>query len=267
MDQPYAERVTETSGDSDFSFRARPVNQTIMAKELIEELVDAGVHFGHQSKKWNPKMKPYLLIKKGGVHIINIEETVTKLAEAGEFLAKLAVEGKKILFVGCKRQAQEAVRAAAEACGQFYVNHRWLGGTLTNMQTIKKSIAPLVYLEDIEKSPDFKSMSKKELASLNRERAKLARNLDGIRTMDGIPDVMVVIDSARETIAVNEARRLKIPVVAMVDSNADPDQIAYPIPGNDDAIRSIRIVLQNLIDPVIAATDGGKRRKKPAGDK
>ena len=233
-----------------------------MAKDLIEELVEAGVHFGHQSKKWNPKMKPYLLFKKAGVHIINVEETVRKLGEAGEYLAKEALAGKKILFVGCKRQAQDAVRAAAEACNQFYVNHRWLGGTLTNMQTIRKSISRLGYLEDIEKSPDYKSMSKKELASLNRECSKLKRNLQGIRNMDGTPDVMVIIDSAREDIAVNEARRLNIPVVAMVDSNADPDQVAYPIPGNDDAIRSIRIVLQNLIDPIIAATDGGKLVKK-----
>ncbi len=235
-----------------------------MAKDLIEELVEAGVHFGHQSRKWNPKMKPFLLLKRSGVHIINVEETAKKLEEAGEYLSKLALDGGQILFVGCKRQAQDAVKAAAEACGQFFVNHRWLGGTMTNMETIRKSVNRLKYLEDIEKSPDYKSMSKKELASLNRERAKLFRNLQGIRNMDGLPDALVVVDSARESIAVNEARRLEIPVVAMVDSNADPDPIAYPIPANDDAIRSIRIVLQNLIDPVIAATDGGKlvRKKK-----
>jgi len=229
-----------------------------MANNLIEELVEAGVHFGHQSRKWNPRMKRFLLQKRAGVHIINVEETVTRLEEAGEFLSKLAVAGKQILFVGCKRQAQEAVRAAAAACGQFYVNHRWLGGTLTNMSTIRKSINRLAYLEAIEKSPEFKSMSKKELASLARECAKLARNLQGIRELDGLPDALVVVDAAREDIAVNEARRLKIPIVAIVDSNADPELIDYPIPGNDDAIRSIRIILQNLIDPIIAATDGGK---------
>ncbi|MEM9478522.1 MAG: 30S ribosomal protein S2 [Verrucomicrobiota bacterium] len=229
---------------------------------VVEELVEAGVHFGHQSKKWNPRMKPYLLLKKGGVHIINVEKTAELLEEAGNFLAKLAENGKQILFVGCKRQAQDAVRAAAEACGQFYVNHRWLGGMMTNMETIKKSIKRLGYLEDIEKSPDYKKMSKKELASLNRERQKLARNLDGMRGLNGLPDALVIVDSAREHIAVNEATKLGIPVVAMVDSNADPLAVQYPIPSNDDAIRSIRIVLQNLIDPVIAATDGGKLVKK-----
>ena len=236
--------------------------------DLIEELVEAGVHFGHQSRKWNPRMKPYLLFKKSGVHIINVEETVNQLDEASEFLSKLALDGKQILFVGCKRQAQDAVRAAAETCGQFFVNHRWLGGTLTNIETIRKSISRLDYLEGIEKSPDFKTMSKKELASLNRERDKLFRNLQGIRKMKGLPDALVVVDSAREDIAVNEARRLKIPIVAIVDTNADPDLIDYPIAGNDDAIRSIRIILQNLIDPIIAATDGGRliKQKRPDQD-
>ncbi len=229
---------------------------------VVEELVEAGVHFGHQSRKWNPKMKPYLLQKKGGVHIINVEKTATLLEEAGNYLSRLAENGKQILFVGCKRQAQDAVRVAAEACGQFYVNHRWLGGMLTNMETIKKSSKRLKYLEDIEKSPDYKKMSKKELASLNRERQKLTRNLQGIRNMDGLPDALVIVDSAREHIAVTEANKLGIPVVAMVDSNADPLAIEYPIPANDDAIRSIRIVLQNLIDPIIAATDGGRMVKK-----
>ena len=207
-------------------------------------------------------MKPYLLFKKSGVHIINVEETVKQLETASDFLSKIALEGKQILFVGCKRQAQDAVRAAAETCGQFFVNHRWLGGTLTNIETIRKSISRLDYLEGLEKSPDFKKMSKKEIASLNRERAKLFRNLQGIRKMKGLPDAVVVVDSARETIAVNEARRLNIPVIAIVDSNADPDLVDYPIAGNDDAIRSVRILLQNLVDPIIAATDGGKLIRK-----
>ena len=232
---------------------------------LIEELVEAGVHYGHQSRKWNPKMKPYLLVKRGGVHLINVEETALRLESASEFLAKLALDGGKILFVGCKRQAQDAVRQAADACGQYYVNHRWLGGMMTNIATIRKSVDRLAYLEGLENSPEKKTMSKSELASLNRERQKLLRNLRGVRDMQGLPDALVIVDSAREHIAVNEARRLNIPVVAMVDSNADPTMIEYPIPSNDDAIRSIRIVLQNLIDPVIAATDGGKlvKRKRP----
>ncbi len=230
--------------------------------DLIEELVEAGVHYGHQSRKWNPKMKPFLLQKRSGVHLINVEETALRLEEASEYLSKLALEGGKILFVGCKRQAQDAVRQAAEACGQYYVNHRWLGGMMTNNATIRKSVDRLQYLEGLENSPEKKTMSKSELASLNRERQKLLRNLVGVRDMQGLPDALVVVDSAREHIAVNEARRLKIPIVAMVDSNADPSQVDYPIPANDDAIRSIRIVLQNLIDPIIAATDGGRLVKR-----
>ncbi len=234
--------------------------------DLIEELVEAGVHYGHQSRKWNPKMKPFLLQKRSGIHIINVEETALRLEEASEFLSKLVLEGGKVLFVGCKRQAQEAVCQAAEACGQYFVNHRWLGGMMTNLSTIRKSVDRLEYLEGLENSVEKKLMSKSELASLNREREKLLRNLRGVRNMHKLPDAVVIVDSAREHIAVNEARRLNIPVVAMVDSNADPANIAYPIPANDDAIRSIRIVLQNLIDPVIAATDGGKLVKKKRPD-
>jgi small subunit ribosomal protein S2 len=172
------------------------------------------------------------------------------LDKAADFLAKLAGKNKKILFVGCKRQAQEAVKESAEACGQFFVNHRWLGGMLTNYDTIRKSIQRLAELENIEKSPLRKAMSKKELASLNREREKLTRNLQGIRNMDGLPDAVVIIDSSWESIAVAEARRLKIPVVAMVDTNADPSIIDYPIPSNDDAIRSIRLILGNLVEEI-----------------
>lgn len=226
-----------------------------MATELVKELVDAGVHYGHQSKKWNPRMKPYLLGKRNNIHLINVEETAKQLEVASNFLSGLAAKGKKILFVGCKRQAQDAVKQAAETCGQFYINHRWLGGTLTNLETIRKSVQRLKFLEDIEKSPDFKSRSKKELAALDRERKKLLRNLDGIRGMDKYPDAVVIVDSFRESIAVAEARRLKIPIVALVDSNADPALIDHPIASNDDSVRSIRVILQNLIDPVLAATE------------
>ena len=202
-------------------------------------------------------MKPYLLEERNNIYIINLYETVKQIDAAASFLADLAANHKSILFVGCKRQAQDSVREAAEACNQFYINHRWLGGTLTNMSTIRKSVNRLDYLEKIEKSPEFKAMSKKELAALDRERAKLLRNLEGIRGMEKPPDALVVVDSAREVIAVNEAFRLNIPVVALVDSNADPDRITYPIASNDDALRSIRVILQKLIDPVIAATQGG----------
>ena len=227
-----------------------------MINELIKEMVDAGVHYGHQTRKWNPKMKPYLMKDKGGIYIIDLEKTVQCLDKAGSYLTDLAGKGKKILFVGCKRQAQEAVKEAAGAAGQYYVNHRWLGGTLTNLSTIRRSVERLKYLEDIEKSAEFKAMSKKELAALGREREKLFRNLDGVRDMDKLPDAIVIVDSARETIAVAEARRLNIPVIAVVDSNADPAKVDYPIPGNDDAIRSIRIILQNLVDAIVLGKKG-----------
>ena len=224
-----------------------------MINELISEMVDAGVHYGHQTKKWNPKMKPYLMKDKGGIYIINLEKTVQQLDKASAFLSDLAGKGKKILFVGCKRQAQDAVREAAEATGQYYVNHRWLGGMLTNSATVRKSIERLRYLETIEKQPEYKAMSKKELAALGREREKLLRNLKGVRGLDAKPDAVVIVDSARETIAVAEARRLEIPIVAIVDTNADPSVVQYPIPANDDAIRSIRIVLQNLVDSIVSS--------------
>lgn len=224
-----------------------------MINDLISEMVDAGVHYGHQTKKWNPKMKPYLMKDKGGIYIINLEKTVQQLDKASAFLSDLAGKGKKILFVGCKRQAQDAVREAAEATGQYYVNHRWLGGMLTNSATVRKSIERLRYLETIEKQPEYKAMSKKELAALGREREKLLRNLKGVRGLDAKPDAVVIVDSARETIAVAEARRLEIPIVAIVDTNADPSVVQYPIPANDDAIRSIRIVLQNLVDSIVSS--------------
>jgi len=223
-----------------------------MSIELLTELVDAGVHFGHQSRKWNPKMRNYILGEKNNVHLINLEKTVQQIDVAGKFLEDLISKNKKILFVGCKRQAQDAVREAAEATGQFYVNHRWLGGTLTNLETVRRSVNRMEYLENLSKSPDFKKMSKKELASLSRLRTKLQLRLGGIRAMDKIPDALVIVDSAREYNAVNEALKLRIPIVAMVDSNADPEQVQYPIVSNDDAIRSIRIILSKLIAPIIA---------------
>ncbi len=221
-----------------------------MINELIAQMVDAGVHFGHQTRKWHPHMKKYILTQKNGIHIINPEETVKCLEKACAFLSDLAARNKKILFVGCKRQAQEAVREAAEATGQYYVNFRWLGGMLTNMATIKKSIARLDYLENLDKQPEYKSMSKKELAALAREREKLLRNLQGIRTMGGAPDVMVAIGADHEDIAIREAHILGIPVIVLTDTNADPDSVDFPIPGNDDAVRSIRLILSQLVEAI-----------------
>lgn len=224
-----------------------------MVNDLLKEMVEAGVHYGHQTRKWNPKMKPYLMKDKGGIFIINLEETVRQVDKASDFLSDLASKDKKILFVGCKHQAQKAVQEAAEATGQFYVNHRWLGGMMTNLTTIRQSVERLRYLENIEKQPEYKNMSKKELAALNREMEKLQRNLHGIRGMEKKPDAIVVVDTARESIAVAEALRLKVPIIGIVDTNGDPSKVDYPIPANDDSMRSIRLVLQNLVDSFLAA--------------
>src|SRR3979490_1206407 len=175
--------------------------------ELIPELLEAGVHFGHQTKRWNPKMKPYIFEKRNQIYIINLDETARQLHRATEFLQEVTRRGGKILFVGCKKQAQEAIKEAAVACGQFYVNQRWLGGTLTNLQTIRKSVGRLKYIEEIEKDPNYSKMGKQELAALNREAAKLRRNLDGILEMSNLPEALVVIDTTREQNAVLEARR------------------------------------------------------------
>jgi small subunit ribosomal protein S2 len=222
--------------------------------ELMTELLEAGVHFGHQTKRWNPKMKPFIFEQRNSIYIINLAETVKQLQVATDFLANIARQHGKVLFIGCKKQAQEAVKEAALACGQFYVNQRWLGGTLTNLATIRKSVGRLTYLEQIERSPEYSKMGKQELSALRREAEKLRRNLEGIRNMDRLPDAMIIIDTSREAIAVAEARRLKIPTVAIVDTNADPDQVTYPIAGNDDAIRAIRVILQKLVDAIYTAS-------------
>src|SRR5258705_984268 len=230
--------------------------------ELMPELLEAGVHFGHQTKRWNPKMKPFIFEKRNAIYIINLGKTVEQLDEATKFLSDVTGRRGKVLFVGCKKQAQEAIKEAAVACGQFYVNQRWLGGTLTNLATIRKSIGRLRYIEEIEKSPEYKKMGKQELAALNREAAKLRRNLDGIIEMSQLPDALVVIDTIREQNAVNEARRLGIPVVAIVDTNADPELVDYPIAGNDDAIRAIRVILQKLVDAIVSASNEARVREQ-----
>ncbi len=188
----------------------------------MTELLEAGVHFGHQTKRWDPKMKPFIFEKRNQIYIINLGETVRQLQEATDYLTEVSRRKGKILFVGCKKQAQEAVKEAALACGHFYVNQRWLGGTLTNLATIRRSIARLKYIEEIEKAPEYKKMGKQELAALGREGDKLTRNLGGVREMERLPDAIIIIDTARELNAVAEARRLHIPTVAIVDTNADP---------------------------------------------
>ena len=219
--------------------------------EIMTELLEAGVHYGHQTKRWNPKMRDFILEEKNSIYIINLSITVEQLARAANYLGEIVKGGGKILFVGTKKQAQEAVREAAEVTGQFFVNQRWLGGTLTNLQTIRRSVARLRELEELEKTPAFARMNKQETSALRREAAKLRRNLEGIMDMERLPDALVVIDTNREEIAVAEATRLKIPVVAIVDTNCDPERIDYPIAGNDDAIRSIRVILQKLVDSMV----------------
>ncbi len=228
----------------------------------MTELLEAGVHFGHQTKRWNPKMKPFIFEKRNGIYIINLERSVRQLEAATRFLQDIAKRGGKVLFVGTKKQAQEAIREAAQACGHFWVNQRWLGGTLTNLTTLRKSVNRLKYIETLESNPEYSKMGKKEIAALKRDGEKLLRNLEGIRDMEKLPAAMIVIDTHRETIAVAEAKRLGIPVVAITDTNADPDPIAFPIAGNDDAIRAIRIILQKLVDSIFQGSGETKRTEQ-----
>ena len=212
----------------------------------IKDLLDAGLHFGHQTKRWNPKMKRYIFDKRNGIHIIDLTQTLTQLDAAMTFVEELATSGKSVLFVGTKKQAQSVVKEAAVDAGQHYVVHRWLGGTLTNNATIRRSVRRMRELEAIEKEDQFGSLPKKEAASMRRELEKLRRNLSGVAEMSEMPGAMVVIDINREAIAVNEAKRLNIPVVAIVDTNCDPDPVDHVIPGNDDAIRAIKLISEAL---------------------
>ena len=226
--------------------------------EIMTELLEAGVHYGHQTKRWNPKMRDYILEEKNSIYIIDLAQTVDQLARATEYLTNTVRGGGKILFVGTKKQAQEAVREAATATGQLFVNQRWLGGTLTNLTTIRKSVARLKEIQASEKTPAFAKINKAEAAAIRREGAKLLHNLEGIVNMEKLPDALVVIDTLREEIAVAEANRLKIPIIAIVDTNCDPEKIEYPIAGNDDAIRSIRVILQKLVQSIIEAKGAAK---------
>jgi small subunit ribosomal protein S2 len=212
----------------------------------IKELLEAGVHFGHQTKRWNPKMKPFIFDARNGIHIIDLSKTLGQLEAACDFLSATVAKGDRVLFVGTKKQAQQAVKETAKESGQFYVTERWLGGTLTNFNTIKRSIARLKQIEKMEADGTINNYVKQEQSVLRREAARLLKYFDGIRGMDKYPGAMFVVDIKREHNAVAEARRLKIPVVAIVDTNCDPDLVNYPIAGNDDAIRSVRMVLATL---------------------
>jgi len=233
----------------------------------IKELLEAGVHFGHQTKRWNPKMKQFIFDARNGIYIIDLTKTLTQLETACSFLDGAIGKGGKVLFVGTKKQAQEASKEAALACGQFYVTERWLGGTLTNLKTIRQSINRLKEIEKMEADGSIGQFGKQEQSALRREANRLHKNLDGIRGMDQLPDALLVIDIKREHNAVAEARRLNIPLVALVDTNCDPDLVNYPIAGNDDAIRSIRLVLGAIVQSITKARADYEakygRRKEP----
>jgi small subunit ribosomal protein S2 len=209
----------------------------------VKELLEAGVHFGHQTRRWNPQMKPYIFEARNGIHVINLNQTTTLLQEATDFLSKIVAKGGNVLFVGTKKQAQAATKEAAAACGQPYVTERWLGGMMTNLKTIKKSLKRLQEIEKMEEDGTLNDYGKKEQSMLRREASRMHRNLDGIRHMDKYPDAIFIIDLKREHNAVAEARKLNIPIVAIVDTNCDPTLATHPIPGNDDSIRSIRVIL------------------------
>ncbi len=217
----------------------------------MKELLEAGVHFGHQTKRWNPKMREFIFGQRNGIYIINLQKTLIKFREALDFVARISTEGRTILFVGTKRQAQEIIAEEAIRAGMPFVNQRWLGGTLTNYRTIKKRIERFRWLENFLENPVEGRYTKKELLQLEKERAKLAKVLTGIKTMDRLPDALFVIDPKKEHIAVQEARKLEIPVVAVVDTNCNPEDIDYPIPGNDDAIRAIKLFAGRIADTIL----------------
>lgn len=222
-----------------------------MVSVNIRDLLDAGVHFGHQTRRWNPRMKPYIFTQRNGIYIVDLRQTATAFREALNFLRDLAADGGTVMFVGTKRQAQEAVREAAERTGMYFVNQRWLGGLLTNFATIRKSVARLKNIEAMEEDGRMELLTKKEGIKLRREKFKLFRNLEGIKDMDRVPDAIFVLDVGCEHIAVREAMKLNIPIVAIVDTNCDPEGIDFVVPGNDDALRSIRLFLSTAADSIL----------------
>ena len=221
-----------------------------MATIQMKELLEAGVHFGHQTRRWNPKMKPYIFGKRNGIHIVDLQKTLHHFEDAAEFIRDLAANGRNVLFVGTKRQAQDAIREEAERCGMFFMNHRWLGGTMTNFRTIRKSIQRFKEIEETLGNEES-HLTKKERIHLERQRRKMDRAFGGIKDMEDLPDALFVVDTVHEHIAIKEANRLNIPVVAVVDTNSDPEEVDFPIPGNDDAIRAIRLFTSRIADNIL----------------
>jgi small subunit ribosomal protein S2 len=226
-----------------------------MPQITMKELLESGVHFGHQTRRWNPKMKEYIFGERNGIHIIDLQKTLKMFKESLRYIGECAGEGKSILFVGTKRQAQEAVKEEAIRCGMYYVNHRWLGGLLTNWTTAQKSIERMKELDRLADDEQYAGRSKKEVSRLERERKHLTQNLAGLKEISGLPDVLFVVDSRKEEIAVAEANRLNIPVVAIVDTNCDPGPVNYVIPGNDDALRAIKLFASKVADTILEATN------------
>ncbi|SFR01644.1 30S ribosomal protein S2 [Desulfoscipio geothermicus] len=227
-----------------------------MAVISMKQLLEAGVHFGHQTRRWNPKMAPYIFTDRNGIYIIDLQKTVKKVEEAYNFVKSVVQEGGSVLFVGTKKQAQESVREECERCGMFYVNQRWLGGMLTNFQTIRKRIDRLHELERMEQDGTMAMLPKKEVAELLHEKERLNKFLGGIKDMRRLPQAMFVIDPRKERIAVAEGRKLGIPIIAIVDTNCDPDEVDYVIPGNDDAIRAVRLLTSKMADAVLEGKQG-----------
>ncbi|AYC29268.1 30S ribosomal protein S2 [Paenisporosarcina cavernae] len=225
----------------------------------MKQLLEAGVHFGHQTRRWNPKMKKYIFVERNGIYIIDLQKTVKKLEEAYNFMRQVGEEGGKVLFVGTKKQAQEAIKEEAERSGMYYVNQRWLGGTLTNFGTIQKRVNRLKAIEKMEEDGTFNVLPKKEVVQLKKEHERLVKFLGGIRDMKGVPDVMFVVDPRKERIAVAEAIKLNIPLVGIVDTNCDPDEIDYVIPANDDAIRAVKLLTAKMADALIESKQGDEQ--------
>ena len=224
-----------------------------MAVVTMKSLLESGVHFGHQVKRWDPRMKKYIFAERNGIHIIDLQKTIVAIKDAYEAVRKVTSNGKSVLFVGTKKQAQQAIAKEAERCDMYYVNNRWLGGMLTNFSTIKKSLLRLKKLEKMEVDGTFESLTKKEISGIQKEKAKLEKNLGGIKEMKELPGILFVIDTHKEAIAVAEARRMGIPIVAIVDTNCNPEGIDYPIPGNDDAIRAISLFTSIIANAVVDA--------------
>lgn len=232
----------------------------------MKQLLEAGVHFGHQTRRWNPKMSRYIFTERNGIYIIDLQKTVKLVDNAYNYVRDIAADGGKVLFVGTKKQAQDAIKEEAERSGQYYVNHRWLGGTLTNWNTIQKRIKRLKDINRMEEDGTFDVLPKKEVGLLNKEREKLEKFLGGIKDMPGLPDVIFIVDPRKERIAVQEAHKLNIPIVAMVDTNCDPDEIDVVIPSNDDAIRAVKLITGTIADAIIEGKQGAEEAPEDTED-